>query len=674
MTSTGGAPRARTRRLDTDTAAANEFRAEVAIDAPDGRDFTYATDRSDADIPARVGPDVYRRSVGTTWHQRGLECTGFALASIVNHLIRTHHGAGAEVSVSRRMLYELAQLHDGEDYETGSTLRGALKGWQQVGAALDELWPYAPGDEDGRIHGGVTLARVLDARGRRPLRYRRIVDGDVRTVRAALADGHVLFVNVTLHVGWYRLFLPDADPVIEQRDGDVEKGGHAVVIVGYDEVGFWIHNSWGPEWGTEGFAVLPYAAWERHRRDVWVPEIGPPHPPPTDAERPGSADAATATYRDMWPHLVVLRDDGRLASTGLYEMDEGSVGTLLYLFGERTADWERPRLAIVTDGGPLPTERTIERLVPLRDRMMADGVYPLFIVWETSWWADLEHELATWFERRDGQRDPLGGPGDPGDAIAVEPDAVTAAVRRSVSAAIWHAIEDRSRAAVATPTGGLRKLVESVAYKRGQRWFDLHLVSHGAGDAVLRRLAPELTAPITSVTAIAATTTLSEAEHSYGSMVRDGSLEHLRLVVQDPEADRSDRLGPFPGSALHWVAEVLGTTTDAPGAPVRLLGRVQDLDRAPELHRWHAQDGARAPAAAAIELDIVSGCSHLDLLVDDGVLGRMIASMRGRRFAEPPPATGPTNPVPAEVPVEVPVEMPRDPLARAEARSRRRRR
>ena len=34
-------------------------------------------------------------------------------------------------------------------------------------------------------------------------------------------------------------------------------GGHAFAIVGYNEVGFLVQNSWGPEWGKGGFATLP---------------------------------------------------------------------------------------------------------------------------------------------------------------------------------------------------------------------------------------------------------------------------------------------------------------------------------------------------------------------------------------------------------------------------------
>jgi hypothetical protein len=176
-------------------------------------------------------------------------------------------------------------------------------------------------------------------------------------------------------------------------------------------------------------------------------------------------------------------------------------------------------------------------------------------------------------------------------------------------------------------------------------------------------LATELPAPITSVTAVASTTTLSDADAAYGTMLRDGRLEHLRIVVQDREADRADRIGPIPGSALRWVAEVIGMTAAAPGVPVRLLGRVEDVDAAPELEIWRPTID---PEAATIEIDVVPSCSHLDLLVDDGVHGRMIAAMRRRRSAGPRSWDGP--------PIEAPLGVPTDPLARAEALARRPRR
>jgi hypothetical protein len=35
-------------------------------------------------------------------------------------------------------------------------------------------------------------------------------------------------------------------------------GGHAISIVGYNEEGFIIRNSWGKGYGNEGYSVIPY--------------------------------------------------------------------------------------------------------------------------------------------------------------------------------------------------------------------------------------------------------------------------------------------------------------------------------------------------------------------------------------------------------------------------------
>lgn len=35
-------------------------------------------------------------------------------------------------------------------------------------------------------------------------------------------------------------------------------GGHAILIIGWNETGFIIQNSWGESWGDHGTAILPY--------------------------------------------------------------------------------------------------------------------------------------------------------------------------------------------------------------------------------------------------------------------------------------------------------------------------------------------------------------------------------------------------------------------------------
>jgi len=46
-------------------------------------------------------------------------------------------------------------------------------------------------------------------------------------------------------------------------------GGHAICIVGYNEKGFIIRNSWGTRWGDEGHIIYPYSDWGSHM-EIWT--------------------------------------------------------------------------------------------------------------------------------------------------------------------------------------------------------------------------------------------------------------------------------------------------------------------------------------------------------------------------------------------------------------------
>ena len=40
-------------------------------------------------------------------------------------------------------------------------------------------------------------------------------------------------------------------------------GGHAVCLVGYSKDGAYIANSWSSNWGSRGFAILPWSIFKR---------------------------------------------------------------------------------------------------------------------------------------------------------------------------------------------------------------------------------------------------------------------------------------------------------------------------------------------------------------------------------------------------------------------------
>jgi hypothetical protein len=112
-------------------------------------------------------------------------CTGFALAAIVNFLLRARN---VDRSVSPRMIYEMARRYDewpGENYE-GSSARGAMKGWIAHGVVAATDWPVA---NKGPYHLTPVLATA--ARKTPGGAYYRVMHREIRDMHAALSEAGI---------------------------------------------------------------------------------------------------------------------------------------------------------------------------------------------------------------------------------------------------------------------------------------------------------------------------------------------------------------------------------------------------------------------------------------------------------------------------------------------------
>src|SRR5207237_4582009 len=89
-------------------------------------------------------------------------CTGFGLATVANYLLHSRRFRRQSDPVSPRMFYEMARRYDewpGEDY-SGSSARGAMKGWHKHGVAAEKDWPYKLGK---KVPRGLNEARTASA-------------------------------------------------------------------------------------------------------------------------------------------------------------------------------------------------------------------------------------------------------------------------------------------------------------------------------------------------------------------------------------------------------------------------------------------------------------------------------------------------------------------------------
>ena len=490
-------------------------------------------------------------------------CTGFGLAGVVNYLLWTRHllaGAKGEFfSVSPRMLYELAKRYDewpGTDYD-GSSCRGALKGWHKHGVCSEPAWPYPLSDAGKPVFVRPAPGWEVDA-GARPLGvYYRIERGAIVDLQAAIVDIGAIYVSANVHDGWDALATSrrtqppaghDALPVIAPAKNPKQLGGHAFALVGFNERGFVVQNSWGRKWGASGFAVLPYDDWVVHGTDAWACALGVPVVLPelsggrSGAFRPVMASrwrvasghslagleratrVADNPADDPWPidhpfncrayqpwstdqayrHTLVTGNDGTLIVTDFTRAATDAAGLAEELVFDGPKAWfaaQRSRtlkLAIYAHGGLNAQSESISRIRVLAPYFEANGIYPLFLTWKTGAGETLGHMV------QDAARKLFGDvsqrAGGLLDKLGDAKDRSIEALAHVLAKGIWSEMRENARRSVDADHGVdylVRYLValhDDLA-ARGDE-LELHLIGHSAGSIVLGHLLDSLAAQV----------------------------------------------------------------------------------------------------------------------------------------------------------------------------------
>lgn len=169
---------------------------------------------------------------------------------------------------SRLFLYYNTRKADGNNHLklTGSSIRNCILSAVNIGVCSEELWPY---DIKKYKTEPVSLA-YLNAKKNLATKFAR-VDISEYQIKLCLKQGNPIVFGLMIYENWF------FDPKIRQtgyipppKATDKPVGGHAMVLVGYDDVTktFIVQNSWGPKWGEKGFCYIPYE-YVLNRKIAW---------------------------------------------------------------------------------------------------------------------------------------------------------------------------------------------------------------------------------------------------------------------------------------------------------------------------------------------------------------------------------------------------------------------
>ena len=528
----------------------------VRPDTLDFRDLMYTPTL--IEVPTHIPLGDYLEH-GVPILNQGSEgaCTGFGLASVANYLLLRRRVVPDSVPVSPRMLYDLARRYDewpGENY-SGSSARGAMKGWHKHGICSEALYPYRSGTADFR---GMTEQRVADS-VRRPLgAYFRVNHKDLIAMHAAIAEVGALYATATVHEGWGNV---GADGLIVQSG--VITGGHAFAIVAYDDQGFWLQNSWGATWGLRGFARITYDDWLANGTDVWVARLGAPV---TLRSKQSAASTHSTTanqsvaysFADLRPHIVSVGNDGELKAGG----DYGSTPEELKRIFEQdipltTERWKKLRVLLYAHGGLVSEQAAVQRLAEYRPGLLKGEIYPLAFIWRTDYWTTFSNILKDAVSRRR----PEGALDATKDFMLDRLDDALEPLARALSGkAAWSEMKENAlRAAdpgcASSMVADLLKKLAKMADKNGQT-FEIHIVGHSAGSilhAPMVKLLASRGLPIETCTLWAPACTVDLFKKFYVPAMESKALRKLTVYALKDKTERDDDCAKIYNKSLLYL-------------------------------------------------------------------------------------------------------------------------
>ncbi len=549
-------------------------------------------------------------------------CTGFGLAATINFLLWQKQGFQEPEQVSPRMLYHLARVYDewpGEDY-SGSSCRGAMRGWHRHGACSEALWPYR--DKRGKVkfiepsNGWDTDA------AKRPLgAYYRVNKDSIADMQAAICEVGAIYVSAQVHEGWF--LGKTKQPVIIDFPRK-NTGGHAFAIGGYNADGFLVQNSWGPDWGFNGFAFLSYDDWVKNGADAWVAVLGAPVRSARSSvtfSTASSSDAsfgkstlmgkgaelnATFDYKNpdvrpqteewAYQHCLVLGNNGMPVNKLVATESVGAAADIICR--QMPADYFRenrqstPRIALYVHGGLNSESDSIRRIRVMGPYFKANGIYPLFVTWRTgaveSFEGIVADSLANVFSAESGTPEQ--------SIVDSVKDKLEEARDRTIEVAcesllvkpLWSEMKQNAEAACEAG-GGLRLLIDRLAaLEREFEELEIHLIGHSAGSIVLGHVLSSLkrNMQVRTISLYAPACTLDFALRHYARAAEKGVFEVQNLHVDnmDDERERADNVGPYGKSLLYLVSRALESRHKTPLLGLNLAWR--GVEQESQDH-WH---------------------------------------------------------------------------------------
>lgn len=218
-------------------------------DHPDRRDFYYKAKK--VYLPKKVELTKFFSKVESQG-QLG-SCTGQALVGALEYLENKEKRKFEDLS--RLFVYYNERLIEGTiNEDSGAMIRNGIKSLKTYGVCSESFWPYI----EKKFTKKPNKKCYDDALNHNIIKYARLES--LNDMKTCLAEGFPFVCGISIYDSFDADEVTNTGVVPMPKDEEKCNGGHAVVCCGYDDETqrFLMRNSWGSNWGIEGYFTIPY--------------------------------------------------------------------------------------------------------------------------------------------------------------------------------------------------------------------------------------------------------------------------------------------------------------------------------------------------------------------------------------------------------------------------------
>lgn len=155
---------------------------------------------------------------------------------------------------SRLFIYYNERVIEGTvDSDSGAELRDGIKSLNKWGFCPESLWPY-----DINEFAVKPPADAYSTALKEIVKQYGSIEQNQTAMQTALVTGFPIVIGFTVYESFMSEQVASTGIVPMPGPNESVVGGHAVAIVGYNEQGWIVRNSWGTDWGMQGYFIMPY--------------------------------------------------------------------------------------------------------------------------------------------------------------------------------------------------------------------------------------------------------------------------------------------------------------------------------------------------------------------------------------------------------------------------------